>query len=98
MEQREKDQFVQQEEENKSLQRTKNMMRLEMERVSEVYNTIQTNTVTIKSTKDLYLGMIDSVKGVNFGLLNRRDMEGTIFLGYPQYFLFHPFYTLCEHV
>jgi len=83
MEQREKDQLHQQEEENKSLQRTKNMMKSEMDRVAQVSNAIQADTVTIKSTKDQHLGMNDSVKGAkgSLGLLKRQDMEETIIFG-----------------
>jgi protein transport protein SEC20 len=65
-----------------SLQRTKQMMRHELERVSHVNSAMQDDTHMLEQTRDQHVGMGDVVKGARGALrkLQRQDMQETVVL------------------
>eukprot|EP00550_Attheya_septentrionalis_P004492 CAMPEP_0198283994 /NCGR_PEP_ID=MMETSP1449-20131203/3554_1 /TAXON_ID=420275 /ORGANISM="Attheya septentrionalis, Strain CCMP2084" /LENGTH=132 /DNA_ID=CAMNT_0043980899 /DNA_START=11 /DNA_END=409 /DNA_ORIENTATION=- len=65
-----------------SLQRTKQMMRHELERVSHVTSAMQDDAQMLEQTRDHHVGMESVVKGARGALrkLKRQDMQETVVL------------------
>ena len=63
-----------------SLLRTKQMMQNELQRVSDVTNTIQDDGKKIKNTRDEHMSMGDGVKGARYALvwLKMKEKEDVI--------------------